>query len=344
MQGWYDLSSGARVAGYEIVRPLGRGGSGAVYEAQRDGVAVALKILHEVTAAARFEREVALVARLDHPHVVRLLDHGRTENGQPFIAFELVRGRALHALLRPGRGFEPPRVAAIGTQILAAVAAAHALGIVHRDIKPANVMLSSDDRVRVLDFGLAKAIFGDPSEVETITETGHRLGTPRYMSPEMARGLKAGPEGDVYSVALVVAEMITGAPVIASNIQVDVLMHHASDEPIALETAVRRSPFGPLIARALAKDPASRPTAAAMRDGLAEALAMHERALVTFGMSAPATSAPWDDQEATVLMAPADPLATTLSMEAEVPRRSSRTWLYVSGLVLAVVAIVAVFW
>jgi serine/threonine protein kinase len=304
--GGYELSAGDRIGGYEIVRPLGFGGSGSVYEARRDGAAVALKIMHDQdpsgTGRLRFDREAALVKKLRHPNVVQILDHGHTEHDQAFLVFELVVGRSLAALLRSGRGFDPPRVASIGGQILDALVAAHAMGIVHRDIKPANVMLAAGDCVRVLDFGLAKALFGDASEVATITETGHRLGTPRYMSPEMARGLRAGPPGDVYAVALLVAEMISGKPVISSNVQVDVLLEHASDRPIVLDEAVVRSPFGALLARALAKDPAARPTAMAMRAALGEAIAMQARALALFGIEAPTGG----DQEATLLM-PAAP-------------------------------------
>ena len=248
---------------------------------------VAFKVMHEHDPSGvgrpRFAREAALLQKLDHPHVVKMLDYGFTEAGLPYIVFELLRGRSLFAAIKRFGAFDPTRAGRIALQLLDALGAAHQLGIVHRDIKPGNVYLCSGhdgDFAKLLDLGLAKALEGDGPETDTITGTGYRLGTPRYMSPEMARGQKVGAQGDLYALGLVLAEMLAGEPVVKGNIQVDVLMAHGSAAPIAVDEVVKASPFASVIARALAKDLAVRyRTAMQMHADVQAALTYHERAL-----------------------------------------------------------------
>jgi serine/threonine-protein kinase len=268
------------VAGHRVERVVGRGGSATVYEATRaPWGSVALKIMHENDPSGvtrqRFVREAGLVQRLVHPNVVRIFDFGHTEAGLPYITFELLRGQSLKSALRDGP-MPAERVRRITLQVLDAIAAAHALGIIHRDIKPANVFLCEDasgDRVSVLDFGLAKAVDGEIGESTPLTRTGHRLGTPRYMSPEMARAEPVGEPGDLYSLGLVMAELLTARPVVEAQAQLDMLLEHASDRPLPLADVVRSSTLGPTIERALAKSTAVRfRTAIQMRAQL-EALA-----------------------------------------------------------------------
>jgi serine/threonine-protein kinase len=282
-QGGFDYRAGDQVAGsYLVIRPIGLGASAAVYRAKhlaRSGH-VALKVMHETDPSGvgkqRFEREAALVQKLRHPHVVQLLDYGHTEAGQPFIAFELLEGSSLRQVIKGEAPLEPLRIARVALEVLDALDAAHRLGIVHRDIKPANIFMSTHGSARVLDFGLAKALFGEEQELlETLTRTGYRLGTPRYMSPEMARGHRAEEPSDVYSFGLVMAEMIAGSPIVAGNSQIDVLMAHASADQLALGPAVMSSPFAAVVQRAVAKSLAVRyPSAMQMR---ADVVAVAER-------------------------------------------------------------------
>ena len=285
----FDLRPGETVAGYTIDRAVGRGGSASVYRATHPSRSeqVAFKVMHEHDPSGvgrpRFAREAALLQKLDHPHVVQMLDYGFTEAGLPYIVFELLRGRSLFAAIKRFGAFDPSRAGRITLQLLSALGAAHQLGIIHRDIKPGNVYLCAGhdgDYAKLLDLGLAKALEGDGPETDTITGTGYRLGTPRYMSPEMARGQKVGAQGDLYAMGLILAEMLAGEPVVKGNVQVDVLMAHGSATPITVDRAVTESPFASVIERALAKDLGVRfRTAVQMHADVEAALTFHERAV-----------------------------------------------------------------
>jgi len=285
----FDLRAGERVAGYTIDRAIGRGGSASVYRASHASLAeqVAFKVMHEHDPSGvgrpRFAREAALLKKLDHPHVVKMIDYGFTEAGLPYIVFELLRGRSLYAAIKRFGAFDPARAGRIALQLLEALGAAHEVGIIHRDIKPGNVYLCAghdEDYAKLLDLGLAKALEGDGPETDTITGTGYRLGTPRYMSPEMARGQKVGAQGDLYALGLVLAEMISGEPVVKGNVQVDVLMAHGGPTPLSVDAEVAASPFANVIERALAKPLDVRyRTALQMHADIEAALAFHERAL-----------------------------------------------------------------
>jgi hypothetical protein len=259
----FDIRVGETVAGFRVEKVIGRGGSANVYRAAPvgGGESVALKIMHEHDPSGvgrkRFAREAALLKKLQHRHIVKMFDYGYIDAGLPYIVFELLHGRALKsAILRAGE-FTNERVGRISLQLLDALEVAHNMGIIHRDIKPQNVFLRAGeehDHALLLDLGLAKAMEGDGVETKTITGTGYRLGTPRYMSPEMARGDMAGAPGDLYAMALIMAEMIAGHPVVQAVAQIDVLLAHAGDEALPLPPQVRDSPFFGVIQRALAKD------------------------------------------------------------------------------------------
>jgi serine/threonine protein kinase len=261
----FDFSPGDLVAKrYRVVRPIGIGGSAQVYRAHRldDDVEVALKVMHETDPSGvgrqRFEREAALVQRFRHPNVVGMHDFGHTDGGQPFIVFTLLRGRSLKGAIKKEGALGAERAGRITLDVLGALIEAHELGIIHRDIKPANIFLAREshgEAAQVLDFGLAKALFGDEQMLlETLTRTGYRLGTPRYMSPEMARGKPAGPPSDLYGLGLVLAEMVSGNFVVEGSSQIEVLMAHASADPLDIAMEVRQSAFGAVIERSLAKD------------------------------------------------------------------------------------------
>lgn len=319
----FDLRPGDQVAGYTIECAIGRGGSASVYRASHPQHAelVAFKIMHEHDPSGvgrpRFAREAALLQKLDHPHVVKMTDYGYTESDLPYIVFELLRGRSLYAAIKRLGPFDPMRVGRIALQLLDALGAAHALGIIHRDIKPGNVYLCAGhehDYAKLLDLGLAKALEGDGPETDTITGTGYRLGTPRYMSPEMARGQRVGAAGDLYAMGLIIAEMLTGDPVVKGNVQVDVLMAHGNDRPLPLDDAIERSPFASVIRRALAKAQDVRyRTALQMHADVQAAVAMYERALEVsqmVGMS-PTASLDDGDMQATLTLGQARASAAT---------------------------------
>jgi Tol biopolymer transport system component/tRNA A-37 threonylcarbamoyl transferase component Bud32 len=219
-----QLTSGVRLAHYEITSPLGSGGMGAVYRARdtKLGRDVAIKILPDELSAdaerlARFDREARLLASLNHPHIASIHDFADLE-GSKFLVMELVPGETLEARL--ARGPIPVDEAmSMARQIAEALEAAHERGIVHRDLKPANVMVDDDGRVKVLDFGLARSseaehadsdLTNSPTIARAATHAGVILGTAAYMSPEQARGKRVDRRADIWSFGVVLWEMLTG--------------------------------------------------------------------------------------------------------------------------------------
>lgn len=213
------LEPGALLDGkYRVVRPIGVGGIGAVYEAEVVGLGrrVCVKTLQQRYAAdatmrARFRREARTAARIQHPHIAPVTDFHDGDQA-PFLVMELVRGQTLHDVIRAAAPMPPPRVQAILTQILDALSAAHAGGVVHRDLKPQNVMLSSTpavpDFVHLLDFGLAALL--DAHRREQLTQTGQLLGTPGFMAPEQIEAGRVDPRTDVFAVGVIGYVMLTG--------------------------------------------------------------------------------------------------------------------------------------
>jgi serine/threonine-protein kinase len=277
-----SLAPGDVVAGrFRIEELLGQGGFGAVYRATQLNLdrPVALKMLlpeavGNEEAFARFRREAELAQKLQHPNTVRLYDFGETDEGLPFIAWELLRGHPLDAVLREDGALPALRVARIASQILKALMEAHALGIVHRDIKPSNIFLcefsGERDFVKVLDFGIAKNVRGG----KAITMVGSILGTPSYMAPEQLRGAEVSPASDVYALGLVMAEALSGQPAYGPVIGASLVMAQLSDTPAPVPASVKTSPLGPIILRAIQKRPEARyPDAAAMMAQLEPVLA-----------------------------------------------------------------------
>ncbi len=195
--------------GIEILELIGRGGMGTVWKGRdrRRERFVAVKFLDapegDRTARLRFEREARSLARLDHPGIVSVFDFV-CEGDSCSIVMEFVDGRPLSELLP----VDSERALALTIRIAEAVAHAHAKGIVHRDLKPANVLVAEDGRVKIADFGIARAVVPDPSTDSKLTRTGEFLGTPRYMAPEVLDGAAPDPRIDVYSIGVLLREMI----------------------------------------------------------------------------------------------------------------------------------------
>ncbi len=245
---------------YRVVRKLGTGGMANVYlaEDQELGRSVAIKMLDERHAqdeqfVERFRREAKNAAGLSHPNIVSIYDRGQAE-GTYYIAMEYLEGRTLKELLVT-RGPTPLAVAIdYARQILSALGFAHRHGIVHRDIKPHNVVVAPDGRLKVTDFGIAR------SGTSQMTETGSIIGTAQYLSPEQAKGAPVTPASDIYSVGIVLYEMITGSVPFTGDTPLEIAMKHLSTTPMPPSEKRHDVPheLDSIVLRALAKNPEDR--------------------------------------------------------------------------------------
>ncbi len=266
------LPTGTRIGHYEIVRLLGAGGMGEVYQGHdpRLGRDVAIKILpgefaSSATRLHRFEREARAAAALSHPNILAVYDVG-TDGGTPYLVSEFLEGRTLREALNEG-AIPFRKALELARQILSGLAAAHARGITHRDLKPENIFLTSDGRVKILDFGIAKwvgpAAPGPEARTnapDTETDPGTILGTVGYMAPEQATGRDVDFRSDQFAFGVVVYEMLSGRRAFERPTRVEELAAIVRDEPpdlagIRPETPL---PLQWLLKRCLAKNPAER--------------------------------------------------------------------------------------
>jgi serine/threonine protein kinase len=250
----HDLLVGRTIAGKYVVEDLiGSGAMGAVFRARQVALdkTVAIKVMHGETAddpafAARFQREARAASRLNHPNSIQILDFGAEPDGLLYIAMEYLNGRSLHSVLREEWPLAPARVADILMQTLAALAVAHDMGVVHRDLKPENVMVlrgTDDDGrpkdiVKVCDFGIAKITdprayrgSGERDSEGPVTTAGFLVGTPEYMSPEQGRGEKLDPRSDLYSVGVILFEMLTRRVPFDAENAIGIVLKHITEEP-----------------------------------------------------------------------------------------------------------------
>jgi serine/threonine-protein kinase len=262
------LPPGTRLGPYEILSPLGAGGMGEVYLARDSRLQrnVAIKIPPEETARdpaalARFEREARAVAALSHPHILEIYDIGR-EGEIVFAVTELLEGQTLRQRLHARLPWR--EAAEIAIAIADGLAAAHSRGIVHRDLKPENVFLTSDGRVKILDFGLARQERGQPSPsaptLATSTETGTVLGTVGYMAPEQVRGGRADSRSDIFSLGCVIYEMVTGRRAFSGDSAAETLVGILREEPRDPADLAPDAPesLALVVRRCLFKDPERR--------------------------------------------------------------------------------------
>ena len=294
---------GTQLGHYRILRQLGSGGMGDVYVAHdtRLDRQVALKLPRlessgSVDRLALFQREARAAAALNHPNIVHLYAVEEADD-LIFITMELVHGRSLRELLRDGAPLALPRTLGVASQIAEGLAAAHVAGVVHRDLKPGNVMITDDDRVKILDFGVAKFFRPvprwDPEGVTTSNElssSGTTMGTVGYMSPEQALGKTLDARTDIFSLGVILFEMATGRTPFAGDTPAAVfnqLLNRQPPSPVQLNPLLP-TPLATITDRALEKDPARRYRSA---NDFLEDLRRLETPTVRLGSSAASTSA-----------------------------------------------------
>ncbi|MGA0149531.1 MAG: protein kinase domain-containing protein, partial [Ilumatobacteraceae bacterium] len=260
---------------YELGRRIGRGGMAEVFVA-RDKLLdrpVAIKILFAEYAkdplfVERFRREAMSAASLNHPNIVGVYDWGQVDTTY-YIAMEYVQGRTLADILQKHERLSVLQACDIALDIASALSSAHAAGVAHRDIKPANVIVSATGHVKVADFGIARAI-GAAIE-QGLTQTGAVMGTATYFSPEQAQGAQPDPRSDLYSLGVIMYEMLAGQPPFTGENAIAIAYKQVHDAPIPLRTKNPEvSPaFSAIVMKCLAKDRDRRyPTALALADDL----------------------------------------------------------------------------
>lgn len=299
--------AGGSVAGgrYQLRDLLGEGGMASVYLAYDSALdrQVAIKTLHtelgrEQSFRERFRREAQAVAKLSHTNIVSVFDTGEDElDGalMPYIVMEYVEGRPLGSVLaediRQYGAMPADKALKVTADVLAALETSHEMGLVHRDIKPGNVMMTKRGVVKVMDFGIARAM---QSGVTSMTQTGMVVGTPQYLSPEQALGRGVDARSDLYSVGIMLFQLLTGRLPFDADSPLAIAYAHVQEEPVAPSSINRSIPpaLDALVARALKKNPNERfPSAAAMRDECARvAGAGGTGAPAIIGGAAPANS------------------------------------------------------
>ena len=266
------IAAGTRFNHYEILAPLGAGGMGEVYRAKdtRLDREVAIKVLPadfatDADRLRRFEQEARATSALNHPNILTVYDIG-THEGQPYIVAELLEGEELRAQMEDG-AIAPKKAIEYAQQIASGLAAAHAKGITHRDLKPENLFVTKDERVKILDFGLAKLrpqpAISAGSEVQTqkkITDPGTVMGTVGYMSPEQVRGQDVDHRSDIFSFGLILYEMLSGQRPFTGESMADVMSAILKEEPPELsESNAKISPaLDRIVRRCLEKKPERR--------------------------------------------------------------------------------------
>jgi serine/threonine protein kinase len=296
-----DAYTGRIIAGkYRVEALIGEGGMGKVFRATQLSLdkTIVLKVLRQsllsdARTVARFQREAKAASRLNHPNSISVLDFGQSDDGSLYIAMEHVSGVDLHQLLSTEGPLPERRIVRIVSQVLSALADAHAAGVIHRDLKPENIMVEQrrgePDFVKVLDFGIAKIQESDGSESQALTRAGFVCGTPEYMSPEQARGGALDARSDLYAVGVICYQCATNMLPFEADSAVALATMHLTTPPTPPRARRPDAPIGDaleaLILRAMSKDPNDRPQSA--EEFRAELLAVLEQAAETRVQSVP---------------------------------------------------------
>jgi eukaryotic-like serine/threonine-protein kinase len=293
---------------------------------------VAVKVLFpelsiDRTFVERFRREAQAAANLSHPHIVPVFDWGE-DNGTYFIVMEFIDGRPLSSILRTAGPLHPDRAAEIAADVALALDYAHRHGVIHRDIKPGNVLITDEGQVKVTDFGIARAVNTD----ESLTQTGAVMGTATYFSPEQAEGLGVDARSDIYSLGVVIYEMVAGRPPFTGDSPVSVASKHVREQappPRQFNPSIPQD-LEAIILKCMAKSPEYRyATGADLRVDL---LRFHEGRSVGAGPVPPGANVPSNQTQAFPQVQPA-------LVEEEEP---SRTGLYVAILIILLIALAVV--
>jgi serine/threonine-protein kinase len=259
---------------FRIIKKIGTGGMGAVYKAEQPEMnrMVAVKILHaklknRKDLVSRFRREARAMSHLTHPNTVKVMMYGELETGELYIVMEYLEGRNMNQIVRREGPLAVERAIPVLIQVCGALQEAHELGIVHRDLKPENIFLTTSggmtDFAKVLDFGLAKVTERElrPGSI-MLTQEGMVFGTPEFMSPEQAQGLKLDHRSDIYSLAIILYEALTGKLPFDARSSMEYIQLHVTKPPIPLDQRVPDKTFpaglGDVLQKALAKEPEGR--------------------------------------------------------------------------------------
>jgi eukaryotic-like serine/threonine-protein kinase len=322
-----ELAGRVLAGRYRLLVPIGTGASGRVYAAEdiRLRRRVAVKVLHSALAEdagflRRFRAEAQVAASLHHPNIMAVYDWGEDE--QPFMVVELLEGGSLRAMLDRGNLLTTAQAARIGRDVADALDYAHSRGIVHRDVKPANLLFDEHGRVRIADFGLARAL----AEASWTEPAGAVFGTARYASPEQARGIQLDARSDLYSLALVLVEAVTGRIPFASDTTIGTLAARTRE---ALVAPPEMGPLQAVVERSGQIDPGDRyPDAATMEAALADVVETLPRPgpLVLPGVSDAADPHPTQAvNDATAALFDQDTATEAVAIDF-VPIGATRTW------------------
>jgi|AGTN01.1.fsa_nt_gi Serine/threonine protein kinase len=255
---------------YKLLQKIGEGGAGTVYKAHDNLLdrTVAVKTINRSSLsddeAVRFHREAKVAASITHPNVIKMLDFGILDSGQPYMVMEYVNGISLFRFLKE-HGYQSPDFALyLMKQICRGMAAVHSTGIVHRDLKASNIMvidLSENPQVVIIDFGIAKSLDTE-GQFQTLTHVGNVVGTPRYMSPEQAMGKKLDQRSDIYSMGCILFELLTNRALFEGATGIDTINKHVAERPPSLADAQSDTDYPveleTLVSKMVAKDPDDR--------------------------------------------------------------------------------------
>src|SRR5512143_3426456 len=258
-----NLQPGQMLGAYRIINQVGQGGMASVYKAYQPSMDrnVAIKVLPRQLAeskefAARFQQEARIIAKLEHPHILPVFDYGESD-GVAYLVMRYLDAGTLKDRMEAGRPLPLAEIDRIFTQLSDALSYAHSHGVIHRDLKPSNALIDSQGNIFLTDFGIAKLL---ESASPRLTQTDAIMGTPAYISPEQAQGNPVDQRSDIYSLGIILYEMVTGRVPFVADTPLAVLFKHISD-PLPPPSTVKSDiaePIEQVILKALAKDPQDR--------------------------------------------------------------------------------------